>query len=307
MSVLRLPAPAKLNLVLVVKGRRPDGYHSIETLYHAVELADDLWAGRSARAGPSLEITAADARCALPVADDNLVLRAARAFAAHTGIAPAFHFALHKRIPPGGGLGGGSSDAAAALRLCDALCGTRLDGAALHGLARTLGADVAFFLRGGSQWGRGIGDELEAASGVPARHFLLLVPPFSCATAAVYKNFAAHWNESRGAATVTASRDHHHEDPAVRDRFVNDLEAAAERVQPGLAMLRARVRALGVASPHMTGSGATLFVAAADEAALAAVAARLQPLEREGTRLISTRTARPGGEPEPAAWPGRAR
>jgi 4-diphosphocytidyl-2-C-methyl-D-erythritol kinase len=308
LSALRLLAPAKLNLVLRVLGRRDDGYHRIETLFHAIDLCDEL------RAAPadvtSLVVSADDPRDAVPADDDNLVLRAARAFAPRAGPAPAprpgFRFALRKRIPNGAGLGGGSSDAAAALRLCNELWGRPLDAAALHAVASRLGADVAFFLRGGSQWGRGIGDELSPAPDVPARHFLLLVPPFACATDAVYENFTANWNAPLRTASIPVARDRHLEDSALPDRFENDLEAAAERVRPELRQLRSRARGLGAGVRgaelplHMTGSGSALFVPAADAGEVAVLVAALAPLRDDGVRLVASRTLARLPEPQPA-------
>jgi len=302
MTALLLRAPAKVNLGLRIVGRRTDGYRLLDTLFHALELADDLVA-RPDGGVLGLSITADDARDLLPVRDDNLVLRAARAFAQRSGAAPALHFALHKRIPHGSGLGGGSSDAAAALRLCNALCSAPLDAVALHELARGLGADVPFFLCAGSQRGRGIGDQLSPEP-VPARHFLLVVPPFGCDTAAVYENHAAHWNGSFDAATVPAARDQHHKDLPLRDRFENDLTAAAERVQPGLRDLRVRARALGAPDLYLTGSGSALYLACEREDQVAAAGARLRPLLASGVRLIATRSAAAPREPQPVSGAG---
>lgn len=290
---LSLFCPAKLNLYLRITGRRADGYHLLATLLHAIDLGDELGAERT-DGGLELSIAAADPRDALPVQDDNLVLRAARAFAQAAGVRPGFRFWLQKRIPHGGGLGGGSSDAAAALRLCNALCardGDRgpLDAAALHAIARTLGADVPFFLRGGSQWGFGVGDELEPCSVAP-QHFTLLVPPFGCPTADVYKNFAAHWNGTFDAASIRCVRDSHHNDFASRDGFVNDLAAAAERVRPELQQLRRQAADLGV-GVAMTGSGSVLFAAAPSRALAEGQRQRLAPLQQLGVRLLAARSA----------------
>src|SRR5712671_2399807 len=117
---LFLQATAKLNLVLRITGRRQDGYHLLETLYHAIELADRLWAERTA-SGITLQLRASDARAAVSAGADNLVVRAAERFRQRVPAAGGFRFALHKTIPAAAGLGGGSSDAAAALRLCNAL------------------------------------------------------------------------------------------------------------------------------------------------------------------------------------------
>src|SRR5258708_5565563 len=119
---LFLHARAKLNLGLRITGRRQDGYHLLETLYHAIELADQLWAERTA-SGVTLQLLADDPRAAVGAGADNLVVRVAERFRQRIPAAGGFRFLLHKAIPAAAGLGGGSSDAAAALRLCNALCG----------------------------------------------------------------------------------------------------------------------------------------------------------------------------------------
>lgn len=315
MNGLALPAPAKLNLGLRVVGRRADGRHLLVTLFHAIDLCDELIAAPAtgapaapALAGPRLAVRADDPRDLVPADDGNLVLAAARAFAAAAGRPLPLRFALHKRIPHGAGLGGGSSDAAAALRLCNQLAPAPLPAARLEELARGLGADVAFFLRGGSQWGTGVGDVLAPARDVPPRHFVLIVPPFGCPTGEVYKNHAAHWKPSLAADSIPGARDGHHQDSEVsdvshvsgarggsagegseQDPFANDLAASAERVRPELRRLRTRVAELGVAA-HLTGSGSTLFAEAADEGAAAGLAARLAPLGSDGVRLLRARS-----------------
>lgn len=302
--VLRLFCPAKLNLHLRVTGRRDDGYHLLETLFHAIDLGDDLWAAPSD--GPlSLTITADDAREALPVADDNLVLRAARAFVAHTGHRGSFAFHLHKRTPHGGGLGGGSSDAAATLRLCNELTAVPLDSRALHALAAPLGADVPFFLTGGTQWGTGTGTELTPCANAPRLFLTLLVPPFGCPTAEVYRMYAAHWQAPLHVARVPRVRDllHAIADIAGRGGIVNDLAAAAELVRPELARLRERAEGLGVGRVAMTGSGSTLFVHAATAAAAADHRRLLAPLEDQGVRLIGARSLVQTPTPAASVWP----
>lgn len=290
--VLWLPARAKLNLVLRIVGRRADGYHLLETLFHALELHDDVQV-ELAPAGIALDVTADDRAFVVAPGPDNLVHRALAAVARRAGHRGGFAARLHKRIPPGGGLGGGSSDAAAALRLGNALLGNVVPDESLHGLAVALGADVPFFLRSGSQWGRGIGDELTAAT-VPANHFVLLVPPFGCATADVYKTYAVLWKIDRAEDSVPSFPVPETTDAALRIGFHNDLQRAAEQVQPGLAALRQRVGELGRRPVHMTGSGSTLFVACADAAAAARCADDLTPLRAEGVRIVVTRSVDTG-------------
>jgi 4-diphosphocytidyl-2-C-methyl-D-erythritol kinase len=298
---LFLPARAKLNLVLRVVGRRADGYHLIETLFHALELHDDLWVAPAAR-GVTLHVAADRPELRVGAGPDNLVVRALSAVVDAAGGACGFEAHLHKRIPHGGGLGGGSSDAAAALRLANMLLPAPLDAAQIERLAAQLGADVPFFLRGGSQWGRGIGDELSAAS-VPPMHFVLLVPPFGCPTADVYKNHATHWQSGAPQDTVPRVTVPDTRDSAVRSGFCNDLERAAERVRPKLGELRRRILGLGCDDVHMTGSGSTLFVAFDDAAAASRCAVRLGVLADDGVRVLETRSAGAVDVPLRLRWP----
>jgi 4-diphosphocytidyl-2-C-methyl-D-erythritol kinase len=147
-------APAKVNLGLEVLGRRSDGYHALVTILQTVSLADEL------SVSPSEDLTLVCDDPSLAVTE-NLVLRAAHLLRASTGTSQGAHLELHKAIPAGAGLGGGSSDAAAALRLLRRAWDLDLDDRALQRLAGHLGADVAFFLRGGTQLATGRGDELE--------------------------------------------------------------------------------------------------------------------------------------------------
>jgi 4-diphosphocytidyl-2-C-methyl-D-erythritol kinase len=297
-AALQLPARAKLNLVLRIVGRRADGYHLLETLFHALELHDDVEVAL-ADDGIALAVTADEPSLQVDAGADNLVVRALTRFATRVGHRGGFRARLHKRIPHGGGLGGGSSDAAAALRLANTLLGAPLAPAELAALATPLGADVPFFLRGGSQWGRGIGDELTAADVAPA-HFVLIAPPFGCPTADVYKSFAALWKCDPIADTVRAIPVSDTTDALTRNGFHNDLQAAAERVRPELAVLRARVASLGQCEVGMTGSGSTLFVSTPTAEAAQQCAHRLTPLAVTGARVLVTRSAPPGvDEPRP--------
>lgn len=303
MTAWHLPAPAKLNLVLRVVGRRADGYHLLETLFHALDLQDELWLAPAAH-GVQLTVSAERPELLVPAGDDNLVARALQRLRQVTGTSHGFRVHLHKRIPHGGGLGGGSSDAAAALRLGQAALGWPLPDAELIALASELGADVPFFLLGGSQWGRGIGNELAAAE-VPPMHFVLVLPPFGCPTASVYKIHAALWNSGRPQASVTVSPS---DDTVLGMGFANDLEPAAEQVRPELAVLRRRVADLGYPQVRMTGSGSTLFVAHPTAAAAAQCAAALHgltapPPQGMGVALALAASGQPLATVREQAWP----
>ena len=240
---LYLSSRAKLNLVLRIVGRRDDGYHLLDSLFHTLALHDDVVVAHtpeSSRDGIAIDVTADHERLLEPADDSNL------------------------RIPNGGGLGGGSSNAAAVLRLSNRLLGDIINEHRLQALGATLGADVPFFLRGGSQWGRGIGTELHPADAIEAR-FVLLVPPYGCGTVEVYKKHAALWRDRKRADTVPSITVPENWDSAVGIGFCNELEDAAEQVRPELGRLRRAVAEAGYAHARMSGSGSTLFVAVPDE------------------------------------------
>jgi len=267
-DALRLLAPAKVNLGLRVLGRRPDGYHELWTVFHAVDLCDDLevrWI--AALEAPTLELCGGSGT-GLPVTadEDNLVLRAARAVSAAVGKPLRAHFRLDKRIPAGAGLGGGSSDAAAALRLGNRLLGDPLDDRALLRIAVQLGADVPFFLWGDTCTAGGVGEELVPVEPAPRLWFVLVLPPFGTSTAAVFKTLAAALIDP---STVDSFRSIESERTAALAAVGphdNDLEDPAMACTPGLRELQGALRGLGLAGFRMSGSGSTLFAAYADRA-----------------------------------------
>jgi 4-diphosphocytidyl-2C-methyl-D-erythritol kinase len=183
MALYDVPAPAKLNLFLHVTGRRPDGYHELQTVFRFIDLCDtldfDLRAdGRIERDGPGLQ--------GLP-AEDDLVIRAARALQEATSTRHGAQIRYTKRIPSGAGLGGGSSDAATTLIALNRLWGTGLDRPALMRMARPLGADVPVFVFGASAFAEGIGDLLTEIS-LPERAYLVFRPHGGVATANVFSS-----------------------------------------------------------------------------------------------------------------------
>ena len=262
---LWLPARAKLNLYLAITGRRTDGYHTLDTLFHPLELHDDVAVFR-ADGGVTCEVSADAEDLLVPADDRNLAVRALMGFRERVSPACGFHVRIHKRIPHGGGLGGGSSDAAACLRLANELVGGPVDADELAALALALGADVPFFLRGGSQRGLGIGDELAAVAVAP-RHFVLLLPPYGCGTAEVYKIHAGLLAAERNAGTLARNQVPVDLGAGMSSGIYNHLETAAERLRPELGRLRCAVGAAGYEHVRMTGSGSTLFVMLEDERA----------------------------------------
>lgn len=181
MSTAGWPAPAKLNLFLHVVGRRPDGYHELQTVFQLLDLADELEFtvrddGQVRRVAGPPEVPAAD----------DLAVRAARLLRERTGTSQGADIVVRKRIPLQGGLGGGSSDAATALVALNDLWGAGLDEDRLAALGVELGADVPVFVRGRSAWAEGIGDRLTPVT-LPPSWFAIVRPAAAVATAEVFQ------------------------------------------------------------------------------------------------------------------------
>ncbi|MHB1518934.1 MAG: 4-(cytidine 5'-diphospho)-2-C-methyl-D-erythritol kinase [Acidimicrobiales bacterium] len=233
-----LTAPAKLTLSLEITGVRPDGYHLLESEMVTVDLADTLVVSDGDRLSITMDRSGGGTGpgSAVPGGADNLVAQALDAVGRRASVE------LVKRIPPGGGLGGGSADAAAVLRWA---------GCTDVGVAAHLGADVPFCLSGGRAIVRGIGEQIEPLP-FEDRAFVLCLVPFGVDTASVY----ARW-DARRTGSVGRSRD---APPAAPDRACNDLTLAALDVEPRLATWRKRLETLTGAPAMLAGSGSTWFV-----------------------------------------------
>ena len=240
------PAPAKLNLFLHVVGRRADGYHLLQSAFTLIDLADTL----RVRVREDGEIRRVSDLAGVPPEGD-LVVRAARLLQEASGTALGADLEVAKRIPMGGGLGGGSSDAATTLIVLDRLWGTGFGPEALAEIAQGLGADIPFFLFGRSAFAEGIGERLRELA-LPPAHYLVLVPPVAVPTQVA---FAAP-ELTRDTEPIKM------EDFSARltaQRLRNDLEpvviARFPEVERHLAWLRQHGEA------RMTGSGACVFAA----------------------------------------------
>ncbi len=237
---MKLRAYAKVNLGLRVLGRREDGYHEIQSLMQTIDLADELVLERG-EGGIELDVEP-------PLGlspQENLVYRAVELiFNSHP---PNLRLKLTKKIPVGTGLGGGSSDAAATLAGLTRLLGLKLSRERLAALAAELGSDVPFFLEGGSCLVSGRGEILKKLPPLPRYHLVLLVPPFSLSTAAVYREL----DRLAGADGGTDE-----EDPRV---LRNDLEPAALQLRPELARYRSLLKESGPDFLGMSGSGPSWF------------------------------------------------
>ncbi len=277
-------APAKVNWTLEVLGRRPDGYHEIVSLLSAVSLCDHL------RLTPapawSVTVDAPEPLRSVLLGGDNLAERALTALHREAGPAlPAAHLHLDKRIPAAAGLGGGSSDAAATLRLVTAYWRRTVGAAAVAPLrprlpviAAGLGADVPFFLRGGTQLARGRGELLTPVPAEPRRWLVLLVPPFSLPgkTARLYALLTAgHYTDGARTARLAEALAAGDEEALCRAAF-NAFDAVAEQAFPRLGRYRALLAEVCGGPAHLSGAGPALFACASDAAAARAAAGRLR-------------------------------
>jgi 4-diphosphocytidyl-2-C-methyl-D-erythritol kinase len=256
-----------------VTGRRADGYHELDSLVAFADIGDRL----DARPAADLSLTVAgpEAGSLAALGEDNLVLRAARRLGARAGIAAGALLHLEKNLPVAAGLGGGSSDAAAALRALAALWRLPTERAAQ--VAPVLGADVPVCLYGRPAWVGGIGERITPAPGLPSAGLLLVNPRVALPTAAVFAarrgtfsgpgRFAPMPADAEGLAQALASRR-------------NDLLEAAIGLAPAIGAVLARLDALpGALLARMSGSGATCFALFADRAAAARAGAALAAAE----------------------------
>ena len=265
---LTCSAPAKLNLFLLVTGRRPDGYHTLQTLFRFIDRADELSFG--------LRIDGRVTRVAeiAGVAESgDLALRAARLLQAETGCGLGVDITIRKRLPVGGGLGGGSSDAATTLVALNRLWGLGLSRAKLQELGLKLGADVPVFVFGRNALAEGIGERLQAID-LPPAWYLVLVPPVVVSTAAVF----ADPELTRSTTPVTIRAFSEGCDPSgLFGR--NDLEPAVCRRYPEVAQHLRWLRRFGPAA--LTGSGACVYCPFDSEAPARSVLAQL-PASMQG-------------------------
>lgn len=255
-GVLTELARAKINLTLSIVGRRADGYHLLESL---VGFAGSVFDDVAFIPGERLSLTV-DGPCASDAGagHDNLVLKAARALEARWPDLALGAFRLSKRIPVAAGLGGGSADAAAALRLLARHNRLSLDDSRLRDAALAVGADVLVCIDSAARIMRGIGDELDPPTVLRALPALLVNPRFPCPTADVFRAFSAE------RSLPGSSQRHQHlvgaADLGWISAHANDLESAAIRVAPMISDVLAALRAAGGCRiARMSGSGATCF------------------------------------------------
>jgi len=256
---LTVPAPAKVNLFLHVTGRRADGYHLLESLMAPIDLADTLVLERrdDGIVRRTHEVDGVGA-------DEDLAGRAAHALRQASGTPRGVDYTLHKRIPLGSGLGGGSSDAASMLIALNCLWSLGLSRAALASIGVSLGADVPFFIGDGPAIARGIGEALVPVT-LPVQWLVLATPPVHVATASIFA--APELTRSTPSAKMNVFS-------AVYGR--NDLEPVAAARFPDISSALADLQRVAPQA-RMSGSGASVFAAFASEGDARAAAAMLPP------------------------------
>ena len=252
-SALGLPAPAKLNLFLHVTGRRDDRYHTLQTVFQLVDLAD--WLDFERRDDGAI-VRDGDL---LSVADEDLAVRAARALQQVTGCTWGATIRVTKRIPAGSGMGGGSSDAATTLLALNRLWNLQLSRDDLKRIALPLGADVPFFLHGSNAFAEGVGEELQSVA-LPAAWYAVVWPQVHVSTKEIFADPGLTRNtKPTKIADFSAAAG-----LLPRALFgVNDLEPVARRRFPDIDQVLRRLQCHGAA--RMTGSGSAAFVPTASE------------------------------------------
>lgn len=270
-------APAKINLHLGVGPGRPDGFHTLATVYQAIGLYDEVTV--AAASTTTLDVVGDGVDVSdVPTDASNLVLRAAALLAARAGLdAPPVAMRIRKRIPVAGGMAGGSADAAAALLACDRLWDLRTPRAELLRLAAELGSDVPFCLVGGTATGTGRGELVEPVEDTGEYLWVVALPGGGLSTPGVYREFDRL--HPRPPEPGIPDRLLHAlragDTGALARALTNDLQPAALDLRPGLADVLARGRSAGALAAMVSGSGPTCLFLAGDKDAAAALRDRL--------------------------------
>jgi len=248
---MKFLSPAKVNLHLEILGRRPDGYHEIQTLMHRVDLFDE---GEITPGGSGIRLTVEGEE--IPGGTENLACRAARIFVAEAGLRGDLEIRLKKRIPVGAGLGGGSSDAASVLLELNDLLKVGWERDRLMAIGAKLGADVPFFIFQKPALARGVGEKLTPVSLPEPLWFLLLVPPWRISTAWAYE---AYDRLAGGKTDPLKIRDSYTHITEILPVLKNDLELAALANYPEIGQMKEALLAGGAQGAMMTGSGPVVF------------------------------------------------
>lgn len=252
---IRATAPAKINLTLVVTGRRDDGYHTVHTVMQAIDLRETVELCSRGEAGITLSVEGAD----LPADERNTAYLAARVFYEKTGLPPSgVHILLRKKVPMGAGLAGGSADAAAVLAALNVLAGAHLPTERLCELGSFVGADVPFCVLGGTAVGTGTGAVLSPLPAMPDCTIVVAKPPDGVSTPEAYrlideKGLCGGGRENGGMEKAVRE----HDLGGIAGHLRNDFDAVTRL--PGVEEAKAAFRSYGALGCQMTGSGSAVF------------------------------------------------
>lgn len=286
-------SPAKINLFLAVTGRRADGFHDLVSVAAPLGFGDELVAEASGAGGFTLSCDVAE----VPVDESNLILKAARLFAAATGWSGGAHFRLTKRTPMGAGLGGGSSNAVATLRALDRLAGGRMSTAQFETMAAQLGSDCALFLREAPVVMRGRGERVGelpagAAARLRGRRVLVFKPSFGIATPWAYGRMVARGGDYLPVPEAEARLEAWSAGGAPAEELLfNNMEPAAFEKYLALPVLLARLRAEFGLALRMSGSGSACFALLGDDQVTSPIAARIRECWGPAAIVAETRIA----------------
>lgn len=276
---LAMRAYAKINWLLDVGGLRPDGYHELSTLFQTIDLYDELFFESDSQ----ISLTLTESATNLKTDESNLIVRAAKLLQQHVAGAQGAKILLNKAIPMGGGLGGGSADAAITLIALNQLWQSGLSNEQLADLGAQLGSDVPFFFIGGTAWGTGRGTEIIPIDDIEVPHLLLVNPNVEVSTAKVYQGFDL----------LTKSTELHTLPPCsfsgTEELFAqvcNSLAPVAQNLCPVIAEVETQLQTLGGNPVLMSGSGATVWARFSTAAELTTAA---EALGARGWLVIPTR------------------
>jgi 4-diphosphocytidyl-2-C-methyl-D-erythritol kinase len=280
--LLKLPSFAKINWMLRIFGRRPDGYHEVATQLQSISLCDELTF--ELRDDREISLTCDDPE--IPVDASNLAVKAALALQQDDA---GVNINLTKRIPAKGGLGGGSSNAAMTLLALNQLWRRELTNTDLLRIAATLGADVPFFLMGGCAEGRGIGADLRDREDGPERHLIVITPNASVSTATAYAALnRGSLTTSESASILSSSFARPVSDDSVQWSLHNDFEVVIFEIEPEIRRAKDALLDAGARGALLAGSGSSVFGIFDDEAARDRALGKLR--SEAGWRIFSCRT-----------------
>jgi len=255
-DTVRLPSYAKINLGLIVKGRRSDGFHDIETILQQISLKDDI----QLTLRPQQDITLRTNDKTLPTDETNLCVQAARSLQQESGFTAGVEIELHKRIPVGAGLGGGSSNAAVVLLGLNKLLNLGFSQAELEALAAKIGSDVPFFIRGGCALATGRGEKLESIDlHLQQKRIVVIFPEIHISTKWAYENLNLSLTKSKKNLIISSFKDRIINDVDFFAGLQNDFEGPVFARYPVLAQAKYLLYERGAEHVSLSGSGSAMF------------------------------------------------